>query len=103
MNPTWPGAGVHTVGELRRARRRLDQKRASLSKALTAMQRGAPLHLQFDRTRGSVWTIGKMRIADDVAQLLIRRPDVIDVGDALFANATAQTYRYLNPKEDSHG
>jgi hypothetical protein len=99
MRPTtWPGAGVHTVGELRRARRRLDHKRASLSKALTAMQRGATLQLQFDRHRGRIWMVGRMRIADEVAQLLVNRPDVASVGDCFWPGSPgslAQTYRYV--------
>jgi hypothetical protein len=94
MRPaTWPGAGIRTVNELRRARRRLDHKRAGLSKALTAMQRGATLQLQFDRRRGRIWMVGR-----EVAQLLVNRPDVVSVGDCFWPGSPgslAQTYRYV--------
>jgi hypothetical protein len=99
MKPqTWRSVGVYTVGELQRARRRLDHKRAGLSKALTAMQRGATLQLQFDHHRGRIWTVGRIRITDEVAQLLVNRPDVASVGDCFWSGSPgslAQTYRYI--------
>jgi hypothetical protein len=62
------------------------------------MRHGQALHCQHDRYRGAVWWLSKDEtcVADEVAQLVVKNPDIVGVGDALplGTDIPAQTYRY---------
>jgi hypothetical protein len=103
-----PRHEIHHLPRRRRADRRPTTadgpssrgQRAGISKTLTMLQRGQALHLQFDHRRGHVWHLSDgTRIDAEIAQLLVARPDVVPVGDALFRNAPSQTYRYIETGE----
>jgi hypothetical protein len=90
--------GVRTVQEQQRINRRLDRQLRSASVALRRMQHGDRLHLHFDVKRGAVWALspsGK-KISAEVAKIVIADFHVTSVGDALFRNASAQTYRWVD-------
>jgi hypothetical protein len=76
--------------------RRLDRLNREAPKVIAAMRQGAALHLTFCPARQWVLSTG-VRVADEVARFVITRPDVAGVGDALFAEAPAQTWRW-NPR-----
>ena len=62
---------------------------------LARMREGRDLHLQF-RWYGPDWRLSDGRPVDPkVAQLVTQNPAVVSIGDALFANAPAQTWRYV--------
>jgi hypothetical protein len=93
--------GVHTVSELQRSRRRLDRRRGAAGLIVTAMQRGARLHLQYACGR-ALWRLsGGSFVPTDVAAVVISHPCVVSVGDALFPDTPAQTWRFVELKGDS--
>jgi hypothetical protein len=97
---TWRGVGVQSLAELRRKNRHLDRRRAHVSKILTMLQRGQALYLQHDRRRGRLWSLTDgTPVNDEVAQLLITRPDVVAAGDTLLCGTLSQVYRFIS-KED---
>ena len=59
---------------------------------------GQCLRLSFDRRRGPTWQLSPsgMRVADDVAKVVIADPDVVAAGDGLFAEGPAQTWRMVD-------
>jgi len=86
----------HTTSSLRANRHRVERRLEQADFVLTAMQRGAVLHLQFTQ-HGPHWTLtGGGRVADDVAQLVIASASVASVGDALFGECLAQSWRWWN-------
>jgi hypothetical protein len=57
-------------------------------------QQGASLHLRFERGIRR-WSLSDgTSVADDVAKTVVANPCIAGVGDALFENFPAQTYRY---------
>jgi hypothetical protein len=76
------------------------QSNANAETVVNAMKRGAALHLQFV-FGAATWLLSDgRRIDTTVAETVIRRPQIISVGDALFAQARAQTYRHVSPPEE---
>jgi hypothetical protein len=71
-------------------------KRAEVFRVLRLMHSGSlTLHLQFVKGR-PVWSLTDgTAITAQLAELVIQRPEIVPVGDALFADAPAQTYRYV--------
>jgi hypothetical protein len=88
-------AARHTRGP-RQAR--LDLLNANARKVLAAMLGGASLRL--DRSRGSRWSLSDGRpVENAVAREVIADPDVIAVGDTLFAETLSQTFRHVGAKK----
>jgi hypothetical protein len=74
----------------------LDRRHLSAEAVKTVMQRGAALHLHFDRT-GPVWMLSDgRRVSDEAAKFVLASVNVVSVGEALFCGATSQTFRYVN-------
>src|SRR5215831_10593999 len=102
---------IHTVASIRRDRRLQDRRRAAAARVITAMSRGASLHLTFLK-RGSVWVLSDGTIVPpEVALSIVNNVRVVSVNDGLFP-ATPQTWRYkclsvevetTNQEEASHG
>jgi hypothetical protein len=68
---------------------------------LAAMQGGAVLHLQYKRN-GPRWTLTTgHRISEETAKLVTASSSVIGVGDALFAGAASQTWRWWNAENSA--
>ena len=85
---------IHTTARQRTNRRRLDRLGASVDRVMAALRGGAVLQLSYGR-RSAHWTLSNAIPVDDaVARLVIKNPNVVDVGDALFAEALAQTWRF---------
>lgn len=99
MKPTWPGTSIHTLASLQRSHRRLDRQRQAVAGALGALRAGATLHLQHGVNRP--WWIlstGQL-VSEDVAAILIARPEIQAVGDGLFHDLPGQTWRYVESRE----
>jgi hypothetical protein len=88
-----------TILSLRRnssQRTRIETKAAAV---VVAMRNGEALHLHQDRHGRSWWLSRKgTRVTDEIAQIVIRNPDVVAAGDTLplGADLPAQTWRYPN-------
>jgi hypothetical protein len=64
------------------------------STVLAELQRGSTLHLAFIG-RKPTWTLSNgRRVADEVAELLVKSASVIGDQDSLFDGAPAQTFRW---------
>ena len=85
---------IHTVNSLRANRRRVERQLESAELVLTALRRGAALHLQYAKS-GPQWTLSSgHRVDDDVARMVVASSSVVGVGDALFNGAASQTFRW---------
>jgi hypothetical protein len=75
-----------------------DSKAAVAETVVAEMRKGATLHLTY-RPATKQWALSSgMRVADFVARLVISRADVVGVGDALFEDAFAQTWRLIESR-----
>jgi hypothetical protein len=88
-----------TTADVRRRAKLQDRIAAKAAATISAMHAGEALHLRHDR-HGAVWWLSRSgtRVADEVAQLVIKNPTVADVGDALplGVDVPAQTFRYVD-------
>jgi hypothetical protein len=86
-----------TIADVRRRAKLLDRIAAKAAATIAAMHAGQALHLHHGRN-GPVWWLSRSgkRVDDEVAQLVIKNPAIVSVGDALplGSNITAQTWRY---------
>lgn len=93
---------VHTVDTLRAGRRRLEARVGRIDQAkqiLDEMRNGAVLHLQHAKS-GPRWVLSTGRqVTDDIAKLVVASASVVGVGDALFGECQAQTYRWWQETE----
>ena len=81
--------------KIRAQARRLDRVNGKVATVLTAMQRGEALLLEY-RWYGCVWCLsGGRHITDEIAQAVIQNANVTGVGDALFSDVPAQTWRWI--------
>ena len=84
---------IPTAAGLRRMHRRLDRRQFRAAAVLAAMRDGRSLHRMYTR-HGPAWALSNgTPVNDNVARLVIANPDVVGVGDGLFANSS-QTFRY---------
>jgi len=87
---------IPTVVSLRAKHRKLDRRRRGAARVITAMSRGASLHLAFTR-HGSNFTLSNgIRVTPEVALLVVNDVRVVNVNDGLFPTAP-QTWRYCEP------
>jgi hypothetical protein len=85
---------IATVQSLRRIRRFQDRRRAAAARVITAMSRGASLHLTFLK-RGSVWVLSDGTIVPpEIALSVVNDVGVVSAGDGLFPSVS-QTWRYV--------
>jgi hypothetical protein len=91
-----------TVDSLRAGRRRLETRVGRIEQAkqvLDEMRAGAVLHLQHAKA-GPRWALSNGRqVTDDVAKLVVTSASVVGVGDALFGECQAQTFRWWQETE----
>jgi hypothetical protein len=92
--PTWPNSGVHTPDELRLKARRLDRHSLSVERVVRELRNGATLLLSFSPRQHWRLSTGEF-ISREVAVTVVNLPDVVGVGDTLFAGEASQTYRYV--------
>jgi hypothetical protein len=86
---------VRTPNSLRRSSRRLDRLNRNVATVLDAMRAGCTLHLEFFST-GSRWKLSNgLYVNNTIALVVINNKHVCGVGDALFASAPSQTWRYI--------
>jgi hypothetical protein len=84
-----------TCAKIHATARRLDRLNIKAATVLTAMQHGETLLLEY-RWRGPVWCLsGGRNVPDEVAQVVIKSASVVGVGDALFNDIPAQTWRWV--------
>ena len=87
---------IPTISRLRTNRRRIEMRLRKADQVLAAMKAGDALHLQHTR-HGPRWTLSSGRgVSDNVARLVIASASVAGVGDALFSECPAQTWRWWN-------
>ena len=85
---------ILTPANLRVRNRRLDRRLSGINHAAAVMRGGAALHLTY-RSGGAHWTLSTGEaVSDAVARLLIANPNIVGVGDALFAGELSQTWRW---------
>src|SRR5262245_27049136 len=86
--------GFPTEARVERQAKRLDRLNAKVAAVLGAMREGSALHLRFKRD-GEEWRLSDGReVHASTAHIVIIHPKVAGVGDALFADCLAQTFRY---------
>lgn len=84
-----------TPSSLRNHSRRLDRLNTGVDTVLRAMRNGATLHLEFSET-GARWRMSTGRtVHAAVARVVVTDKGVVGVGDTLFADATSQTWRFI--------
>jgi hypothetical protein len=84
-----------TPAKIRPNARRLDRLNNKVATVLTAMQRGEAMLLEYRRC-GPLWCLsGGCDVPDEVAQVVIKSASVVGVGDALFNDTPAQTWRWV--------
>jgi hypothetical protein len=85
---------IHTPASLRVKSRRLDRRLIGANRAAAAMRAGAALHLTY-RAGSAQWALSTGEaVSNAVAGLLIVNPNIVGVGDALFAGELSQTWRW---------
>jgi hypothetical protein len=85
---------IHTADSLRNGRRRLDERIEKADQVIREMRAGAVLHLQHAKS-GPRWALSNGRqVTDDIAKLVVASASVVGVGDALFGECQAQTFRW---------
>jgi hypothetical protein len=84
---------IPTPKSVQQTNRQLDRRRADVFRVLRLMHSGnLTLHLQYIKGR-AVWSLTDgTAITAQLAELVIQRPEVVPVGDALFEDAPPQTY-----------
>jgi hypothetical protein len=88
-------SGIQTLAQLRAASRRLDRRCSGVNKVLGAMRRGATLHLYYQYGR-PLWQLSSGEfIGSDVAEIVIKTPNIVAVGDSLFPGHPGQTWRMI--------
>ena len=76
-----------TVALAQKNNRRVDRKRDEARRALGAMKKGAALHLFYERGRAAWRRNTGIFITPEVAEAITHNPNVMGVGDSLFATA----------------
>jgi hypothetical protein len=85
---------IHTPTSLRAKNRRLDRRLVGVNRAVVTMRAGAALHLAY-RSGGAQWTLSTGEaVSNAIAHSLIANPNIVGVGDALFAGELSQTWRW---------
>lgn len=83
-----------TEARLEHQAKRIDRQNAKVAMVLAAMRDGNALHMQFKRG-GEEWRLSDGReVHASTARLVINHPKVVGVGDVLFTDCLAQTFRY---------
>jgi hypothetical protein len=97
---TWPTSHIWARTELDRKRRRLDRRNCSVEQVLDEMRRrGAVLLLSFSPREHWRLSTG-IFVPPEIARAVVNQPSIVSCGDALFAGATAQTFRFVEAQED---
>jgi hypothetical protein len=87
---------ISTPASLRTTAQHLDRRNRGVTAALNAMRRGAALYKMFT-PNGTVWTLSNgCRVSPTIAAVVIVNPNIVSVGDGLFNDGSAQTYRYVS-------
>ncbi len=88
---------ISTPRSCRIAARRLNRLNDEIRDVLTSLRRGGALHCRRDLFGLPLtWFLsdGRGPISDQAARVIIARGDIVCVGDTLFEDGLAQTYRY---------
>jgi hypothetical protein len=93
----WPGVGVHTPHELAHKARRLDRHSLSVERVVRELRNGATLQLSFSPRQHWRLSTGEF-ISREVAVIVVNLPDIVGVGDTLFAGELSQTFRFTDER-----
>jgi len=85
---------IPTPTSLRRQAARIDRRRHAADWVDIAMRNGGlALHLSYGPS-GASWRLSNGKsVSPEIAKIVIADPDVVSVGDALFRDTPAQTFR----------
>lgn len=84
------------VVRLRKDRHELDAREAK--RIVNLMRyRGLALHNSYEKKGRKWWLSNGRSVAPTAAALIIKRDDVVGVGDTLLVGELSQTYRYSGP------
>ena len=87
---------VPTVSSLQHSSRRLDRRLCDAERVVLAMKTGASLHLHYQNGR-ALWSLSNGPfVAADVAAIVINKPSVVSVGDALSTGCRGRPGALLN-------
>jgi hypothetical protein len=77
--------------------RRLTRLNATVLATLSAMKKGQALH-RHHAWYGAAWFLTDGRtVPAEIAEIVIKNKQIASVGDSLFADTPAQTYRWISP------
>jgi hypothetical protein len=86
---------IPTVKKLDVQARKLDRINSRVLRVLELMRtRGVTLHFDQSGRPARWWLSTGAEVGERTAAVLIARREIVSVGDALFAGAPSQTYRY---------
>jgi hypothetical protein len=92
---------IPTVQKLDVQARKLDRINSRTVRILEVMRRrGVTLHFDQSGRPPRWWLSNGQQVDERTAAVLITRHEVVSVGDALFAGAPSQTYRYAEELAD---
>lgn len=92
---------IPTPERLRKQAHRLDRRLNRVATVVNAMRGGTALHLYYALGK-AIWTLSDGRRVDPAAaEDAIKRPDVVPVGTALFADLKPQTFRFVELETSS--
>jgi hypothetical protein len=103
MTSLKPASGVvHTATQLQRTHRRLDRLRQQVDRVTEAMRHGCVLHMSYVHGRASWQLSNGQSVAADVAAIVTTKSCVASVGDALFRELPAQSWRFIAPEGEHY-
>jgi hypothetical protein len=89
--------GILTEQQLDSQAKKFDRRNAKVTAVVNAMRDGNALHLEF-KPSDERWRLSNGREVDPkIARAVIVHPSIVGVGDALFTDVLAQTFRFTKP------
>jgi hypothetical protein len=89
---------IHTTASLRAKYRKFDHRRHGAARIISEMARGAALHLTYTKHGSDFVLSNGIRVAPDVALMVVNDVRVCSVNDGLFP-ITPQTWRYVGQED----
>jgi len=87
---------IRTVQSLARSARHLDRLNGGVEHVVALMRAGASLHCTH-RPKSADWALSTgFAVSEHVAHLVIKRADIVGVGDCLFGPELSQTWRFID-------
>jgi hypothetical protein len=86
--------------QLEKRSRRLRRLDAKVNEVLATMRNGTALLLSFHSGGEETWRLSNgVHVSADVARMVTHLPNIVGVGDSLFADVPSQTWRLVNEED----